>query len=181
MTIGERHPRVESRLRLGVGDRVTRTGTDEVDLGVGTLLVAVHDRHGQSRDVDTGITLTENEEGQGSILGSLFEEGDQEGQVVSGGGRISGEIVAIVVGVGVSDTNRALKVDDAGVLSPGIGIVDQGDVLSTGTELVRTVLVEETVERGATGTTVEPEDHRVGGRVSGRRNENVVVELLGTR
>lgn len=181
MTVGERHPSIEGRLRLGVGDGVTRTSTDEVDLGVATLLVAVDDRGSQSRHVDTSITLTENVEGQGSILGGIFEEGDQEGQVVSGGRSISGIVVAIVVGVGVSDTNRALEVDDAGILGPSVGIVDQGDVLSTGTELVRTVLVEETIERRATRTTVEPEDHRIGRRVSGRRNENVVVVLLGTR
>src|SRR5262245_26446909 len=60
-----------------------------------------------------------------------------------------------------------------------VGVVDQGDVLQARAELVRTVLVEETIERRAARATVEPEDDRVGGGIAGGRNEEVVVVLLG--
>lgn len=62
-----------------------------------------------------------------------------------------------------------------------MGVGDQGDVLEARAELVRTVLVEETIKRRATRATVEPEDHGVGSFVSLRGNEDVVVVLGGAR
>lgn len=62
-----------------------------------------------------------------------------------------------------------------------VGIGDQGDVLEARTELVRTVLVEESIKRRASRATVEPEDYRIGGFVAGRRDEEVMVVLGGTR
>ena len=60
-----------------------------------------------------------------------------------------------------------------------VGVLVHGDVLVTRAELVGTVLIEETIERRATRTTIEPEDDRIGGGLAGRRNEDVVVVLLG--
>lgn len=62
-----------------------------------------------------------------------------------------------------------------------VGVLDQGDVLETGTELVWTVLVEETVKRRASRASVQPEHDRVGGFVAGGRDEDVVVVLRGSR
>ena len=59
-------------------------------------------------------------------------------------------------------------------------VLNQGDVLEAGAELVRTVLVEETIKRRASGSTVQPEDDRVGSFVSSRRDEDVVVVLGGS-
>lgn len=143
-----------------------------------SLEIVLVDLPSKVRHVDSSITLSTHEE---LVFLEFRELGVPDFESVDGVLRLD-HIVGGHVLVGrserVADTSRTFEPHDIGLRIPGVGIVL--DLCFAIIYNPRSVLLHEAEHGGASGTTIEPDNHGVVGGVSLRLSESV-VETLGVR
>lgn len=143
-----------------------------------SLEIVLVDLPSKVGNVDSGIRLSTHEE---LVFLEFREFGVPDFESVDGVlglDHIVGGHVLVSLSQGVADTSRTFEPHDVGSLVPGVGVVL--DLCFTIINNPRSILLHESEHGGASGTTVEPDDHGVVGGVSLRLSEGV-METLGVR
>ena len=158
MSIGEGEQVVHIVRGSDIRDTISRGNTSELNVGL-TGGVSFQDAISEGGDVDTGIRLSSNVELVLSILREVSKPLDEELEGIIGGTSIvSVEVVRGGVRVRETDSSRALKVEHVGNTSPAIRILDESGIIARITSFPgeRSVLIQETVQRRATRSSVQP-------------------------
>jgi hypothetical protein len=150
-TLTAGHGAVVGVLGVAIGKTVTNKNTLEVDVAVivGENLVG---KHG---DVVTSIGLASNVKVLLGILGELVEEQSEESIDVLAS---SNSVAHRATTVGIAYVDGLIEEDNGSVVVPGLGVVDELDLLVDGS---RSKLKEETSQGRAARATVKPEYDRV--------------------
>lgn len=150
-TLTAGHGTVVLILSESIGKTVANHDRLEVDV---TLLVR-QDLRSEDGNVVASVRLSSNVEFLLRVLGELLEEeGEQRVDVLTSSNRVTDGGAT----VRVSDVDGLVKENNGSVGVPGVFIVDRLDVLIN---LAGSQFQEQTGERRATGSTVQPEDNRV--------------------
>lgn len=150
-TVTTSHGAVVLVLSQTVSEAVTNKDRLEVD-------VAVLVRKNLGREdgnVVASVGLSGNVEILGGIFRELLEEQREQGVDIFASGN---SVADAGTTVGVSNVDRLIQEDHRGIGVPREIVVDNLDFLVNG---ARSKLHEETSQRGATGTTIQPKDNGV--------------------
>ena len=166
------------KLHRGVRETISNQDRLEVDFdGAASCLAALFNRLqgvvllpdvvGKVRDVGACVRLAGDVEGELAVLGELLEEKLHERIVVLCG--LGGVVDDTVVAPAIANPRRRLVEEDhISVVVPGVLVVLGRVLVDDG---ARAELEKETSCAAAAGTTVEPRNKRVLGRVSARLKE----------
>lgn len=140
---------------LVLSQTISQTVSDQDRLEVDVAVLVRKDLGGENGDVVTGVRLSGDVEVLLRVFGELREEKGHQGvNILAGCDSVANRATA----VRVSDVDRLVEEDDGGICVPRVGVVVKLEVLvDTG----RTKLEEQTGQRRASRSAVEPENHGV--------------------
>ena len=156
---------------LILGKRISQAVTNEDGLEVDVAVLVGQDLRGKDGDIVASIRLASNVEVLLGILGELVEEEGKESVDILAS---SDSVADGVAGVRVADVDGLVKEDNAGVVVPGVLIVDDLELLVNGR---RAELKEETSKRRAAGATVQPQNDGVVLGIVARLEEPWTVDI----
>lgn len=159
VSVGEGEEVVEIHGGGIIRDSVSDGNSSELDVGLSSG-VSLDDAVRERGDVDACVALTSNVELVVLVLGEVSEPLNQEVEGIIGGtGVVHVDVVRSDVGVGETDSSRALEVEHVGNTVPAVRVLDKGGSISLRPH-PGTVLVQETVQRRAARTSVQPSCHK---------------------